>query len=87
VVLDRAQSPLRVAARRADGGDRSRARRAQAVGQGACGQGRFSPAYLSLRFFCPTSGLRVQHMYAAALVKKKTEEREREKKDKKMKPI
>ena len=32
-VLDRAQSPLRFAARRADGGDR-RARRLQAVGKG-----------------------------------------------------
>jgi hypothetical protein len=32
VVLDRAQSPLRVAARRADGGDRPRARRVQAAG-------------------------------------------------------
>jgi len=47
-VLDRAQSPLRVAARRADGGDRPRARRVQAVGQAACGKGQFSPAY-SLR--------------------------------------
>jgi hypothetical protein len=36
-VLDRAQSPLRVAARRAeaDGGDRPRARRVQAAGQGS----------------------------------------------------
>ena len=35
VVLDRAWSPLRVAARRAEGGDRPRARRVQAAGEGA----------------------------------------------------